>query len=53
MSAIIPTLVGPAPLWVNLAIWDGIVKIAVALLALIPYGALLGIVRPVEKARAA
>ena len=52
MSAIIPTMIGPAPLWVNLAIWDGIVKIAVAVLALLPYGALLGVVRPVEKARA-
>lgn len=53
MSAIIPTVVGPAPLWVNLAIWDGIVKIAVALLALIPYGALLGVVRPLEKTQVA
>ena len=53
MSAIIPTVVGPAPLWVNLAIWDGVVKIAVALVALLPYGALLSVVRPVEQVRAA
>lgn len=52
MSVVIPTMVGPAPLWVNLAIWDGIVKIVVALLALLPYGALLSVVRPVERAPA-
>ncbi len=52
MSVVIPTMVGPAPLWVNLAIWDGIVKIVVALLALLPYGALLSVVRPAEQARA-
>lgn len=52
MSVVIPTMVGPAPLWVNLAIWDGIVKIVVALLALLPYGALLSVVRPVERAGA-
>lgn len=52
MSAMIPTVVGPAPLWVNLAIWDGVVKIVVALLALLPYGALLSVVRPLEQTRA-
>jgi hypothetical protein len=53
MSTLVPTLFGPAPLWVNLAIWDGVVKVVVALLALAPYGALLGVVRPLEQARAA
>lgn len=53
MSAPVATLFGPAPLWVNLAIWDAVVKIVVALLALVPYGALLSVVRPVEQARAA
>jgi hypothetical protein len=52
MSVAVPSLFGLIPLWANLAIWDGVVKIVVALLALVPYGALLGLVRPVEAARA-
>ncbi|MHB2168507.1 queuosine precursor transporter [Alsobacter sp. R-9] len=38
------------PLWVSLAICDFAVKMLIALLALVPYGALLGIVRPIEVA---
>jgi hypothetical protein len=52
MSAAVPSLFGAIPLWANLAVWDGVVKIVVALLALVPYGALLSLVRPVETARA-
>ncbi|MBK9081107.1 MAG: queuosine precursor transporter [Rhizobiales bacterium] len=53
MSVPVPLLgLTMVPLWVSLAVWDAVVKIAVALLALVPYGALLGVVRPVE-ARAA
>jgi len=38
-------------LWQNLAIWDFAVKSLVALIALIPYGALLNTVKPLEIAR--
>jgi hypothetical protein len=41
------------PLWVSLAICDFGVKVALALLALVPYGALLSVVLPVERARRA
>lgn len=41
------------PLWVSLAICDFGVKVAIALLALAPYGALLNVVRPVERSRRA
>jgi uncharacterized PurR-regulated membrane protein YhhQ (DUF165 family) len=41
------------PLWVSLAICDFAVKVALALLALVPYGALLSVVLPVERARKA
>lgn len=53
MSASVPLLGASAPLWVSLAFWDFVVKVAVALAALVPYGALLGVVRPVEATRAA
>ena len=36
------------PLWVSLAVCDFAVKVALALAALLPYGALLAVVRPVE-----
>lgn len=49
MSAPVPLFGAAAPLWVSLAVWDFAVKVAVALLALAPYGALLGVVRPVER----
>lgn len=38
----------PMPLWVSLAICDFAVKVSLALVALLPYGALLTVVRPVE-----
>lgn len=44
---------GPLPLWVSLAICDFGVKMLIALLALAPYGALLGAVKPVEAQRQA
>lgn len=44
---------GPMPLWVSLAVCDFGVKMLIALLALLPYGALLALVRPVEVAGAA
>ena len=54
MSVAVPLFgVTQAPLWISLAAWDGVVKIAVAFAALLPYGALLGFVRPVESVRAA
>ncbi len=37
------------PLWVSLAICDFGVKVTLALLALVPYGALLNVVKPVER----
>lgn len=42
-----------APLWVSLAVFDFIVKAALAGLLLAPYGALMGVVRPFERAAAA
>jgi uncharacterized PurR-regulated membrane protein YhhQ (DUF165 family) len=38
------------PLWVGLAFFDYVVKASCALVSMLPYGALLGIVRPVETA---
>ena len=39
------------PLWVSLAFGDFCVKILVGLAMLVPYGALLGVLRPVEASR--
>jgi uncharacterized PurR-regulated membrane protein YhhQ (DUF165 family) len=36
------------PLWVGLAFFDYVVKAGCALVSMLPYGALLGVVRPVE-----
>ena len=44
----VPFLGGEAPLWVSLALGDFCVKIAMALVALVPYGALLNVVKPVK-----
>jgi uncharacterized PurR-regulated membrane protein YhhQ (DUF165 family) len=41
-----------APLWVGLAFFDFMVKITMALLMLVPYGALMNRIRPVEAVRA-
>jgi queuosine precursor transporter len=47
------TAYGPvtAPLWVGLAFFDFWVKVACALVLLMPYGALMGVIRPVEAVR--
>lgn len=39
------------PLWVSLGATDFLVKVAIALVALLPYGALLKVVTPVEDTR--
>jgi uncharacterized PurR-regulated membrane protein YhhQ (DUF165 family) len=39
------------PLWVSLGTTDFLVKVAIALVALLPYGALLKVVTPVEDTR--
>lgn len=39
------------PLWVSLGATDFLVKVAIALVALLPYGALLKVVTPVEETR--
>ena len=39
------------PLWVSLATTDFLVKVAIAFIALLPYGALLKVVTPVEGTR--
>jgi uncharacterized PurR-regulated membrane protein YhhQ (DUF165 family) len=41
------------PLWQSLAICDFLVKMLLALLALVPYGALLRAIRPIEQAEKA
>ncbi|RXF73401.1 queuosine precursor transporter [Hansschlegelia zhihuaiae] len=38
-----------APLWASLAVFDFVVKAAGAALLLAPYGALMGVVRPLER----
>jgi len=51
MSVAVPFSLMPGhmvPLWENLALWDFGVKCVVALLALIPYGAFLKAVMPVD-----
>lgn len=40
------------PLWVSLGCTDFLVKVAIALIALLPYGALLKVVTPVEQTKA-
>lgn len=40
------------PLWVSLAATDFLVKMAIAIIALLPYGALLSVVTPVERTQA-
>jgi queuosine precursor transporter len=50
MSAVIPFLgQHPMALWQSLAISDFGVKVLIALLALLPYGALMSVIMPVEK----
>lgn len=45
-------LTATVPVWIGWAVCDFLVKVAMALAMLVPYGALLGIVRPVVEARA-
>jgi queuosine precursor transporter len=42
-----------APLWVGLAVFDFVVKLSMALLMLVPYGALMSRIRPMEAVRTA
>jgi uncharacterized PurR-regulated membrane protein YhhQ (DUF165 family) len=42
-----------APLWVGLAVFDFVVKVSMALLMLVPYGALMSRIRPMETANVA
>lgn len=44
-------LFGTMPLWAGLAVFDFGVKVACALVALLPYGALMNIIRPLEPLR--
>ncbi|WP_020179512.1 queuosine precursor transporter [Methylopila sp. M107] len=46
--ALLPSL--EVPLWVSLGVYDFIVKLIFAGLLLAPYGALMGVVRPFERA---
>jgi len=51
MSVAVPASLLPSamiPLWQNLACWDFAVKCGFALVSLIPYGALLKAIRPME-----
>lgn len=41
-----------APLWMGLGFFDFCVKVVMALLLLVPYGALMSVIRPFETARA-
>ena len=42
---------GEGPLWVQLAVGDLMVKLAISVIALVPYGALLPVIRPVPAVR--
>ena len=53
MSVPVPVFGVTLPLWQSLAIFDFAVKMLVALLALIPYGALMSAILPMERAEKA
>ena len=53
MSMPVPVFGVTLPLWQSLAIFDFAVKMLVALLALIPYGALMSAILPMERAEKA
>jgi len=53
MSVPVPVFGVTLPLWQSLAIFDFAVKMLVALLALIPYGALMSAIMPIERAEKA
>jgi uncharacterized PurR-regulated membrane protein YhhQ (DUF165 family) len=53
MSGPVPFAGLSLPLWVSLALCDFAVKVTLALLALVPYGALLRVILPVERTRPA
>jgi uncharacterized PurR-regulated membrane protein YhhQ (DUF165 family) len=46
-----PLFAGQVPLWVTLALGDLSVKVLMGLLMLVPYGALLNVIRPVPALR--
>ena len=48
---IVPLFNAEAPLWVTLAVGDFSVKMLMGVLALIPYGALLNVLKPVDSLR--
>lgn len=48
---VVPLLHGEAPLWVTLAFGDFCVKMLMGVLALIPYGALLHVLKPADSLR--
>ena len=45
----VPFFGGEAPLWVSLALGDFTVKIVLSVLMLVPYGALINLIRPVVR----
>lgn len=47
----VPFLGGEAPLWISLALGDFCVKILIGLAMLVPYGALLTVLKPAAEAR--
>jgi hypothetical protein len=52
MSGLVDVFGTPLPLWQSLAIFDFSVKMLVAFLALVPYGALMSSIMPMENAGA-
>ena len=52
MSGLVDVIGTPLPLWQSLAIFDFSVKMLVAFLALVPYGALMSSIMPMENAGA-
>lgn len=51
MSFAVDYGVATVPLWMGLGFFDFCVKVCMALLLLVPYGALLSVIRPVEAVR--
>lgn len=50
MSVPVPLFGTTLPLWQSLAVFDFAVKMLIALLALLPYGALMSVILPMERA---
>jgi queuosine precursor transporter len=53
MSAPVNSAAGLVPLWVSLAVFDFLVKTVMALVLLLPYGAMITRIRPMEAVHAA